>query len=744
MFSELVGVQKSFERSYKTIKYDLEELLRFSGSTEFASFEMWRWAKSIVDSRGFRIRGKLYLVPYADFFNFSPHAEAREPSEGDHFLQYHKVTGDSFSVFADRKSDRGEQLLEDYGDNSNDVYMTYHGFVPDKNQFACWQFPLVPSSVLRRKGSRVKRMEVMQAVLGNMYNAQQALCLRAGQAIHPMVYRAMHVAFASSPQLDKCTSFARDPHNRTNVLECFGEHPGVVSVRAALKRAHGALNRTKTYLQEYLLSGNEVATLQQLETQAAQLSPGDDLSPLDSHLWQKSLIYKYFQVKQDLIAGHIKVLTEEYQSFSKSASVASQGETTIDTASRAARLDEQSGPTVKAQTVARAGTTDKVDAPAAEVSTPANARTDLFAPRREPLPSIGVQDENLSASQNLASTVSAFNSWIDSFNPPVVKIKAAVVGDGMRLGVVATSDINAEEVYLSLPPQAIMSASTAQMSGLKPAFDDLSKRFPRGDAYHELLFHLMYEAFVLGQNSTWAPYLATLPTSEEMGFPLFYSDHQLEQLQGMTIVSGIQQNREQIRNKFMGVKKAVFDHYPDIFTPEVRKQALCGHAVRDHIHLQAFNWPHYLWAAAILDSRSIWWSNQRHLVPLLGACASSTGAVSQLQWYFYFCADLINCQQGPDPSRVHGTRMNPEGTHAITKAGWEFKAGEQLWENYGQPNHIYFAYHGFTMQPNAHDCAEIVVRPSILDPQAVSLDGPTCSAGPHHTLFSTGRAHSSC
>lgn len=35
------------------------------------------------------------------------------------------------------------------------------------------------------------------------------------------------------------------------------------------------------------------------------------------------------------------------------------------------------------------------------------------------------------------------------------------------------------------------------------------------------------------------------------------------------------------------------------------------------------------------------------------------------------------------------------GTAAITRAGWHVHAGHQLWENYGQPNHIYFEYHGF-------------------------------------------------
>lgn len=36
--------------------------------------------------------------------------------------------------------------------------------------------------------------------------------------------------------------------------------------------------------------------------------------------------------------------------------------------------------------------------------------------------------------------------------------------------------------------------------------------------------------------------------------------------------------------------------------------------------------------------------------------------------------------------------------------GATFVAGEQVFENYGQPNHIYFLYHGFSIQNNSHDC----------------------------------------
>jgi hypothetical protein len=40
---------------------------------------------------------------------------------------------------------------------------------------------------------------------------------------------------------------------------------------------------------------------------------------------------------------------------------------------------------------------------------------------------------------------------------------------------------------------------------------------------------------------------------------------------------------------------------------------------------------------------------------------------------------------------------------AITYAPWEFAKGEQVFENYGQPNHIYFMYHGFSLAGTASD-----------------------------------------
>jgi hypothetical protein len=77
--------------------------------------------------------------------------------------------------------------------------------------------------------------------------------------------------------------------------------------------------------------------------------------------------------------------------------------------------------------------------------------------------------------------------------------------------------------------------------------------------------------------------------------------------------------------------------------------------------------------------------------------------------------DFVNCEESENPSRVHstvkeagfdhGTSDSSTATYyAVTKAAWNFKRGSQVFENYGQPNHIYFTYHGFILPSNTHDC----------------------------------------
>jgi hypothetical protein len=93
------------------------------------------------------------------------------------------------------------------------------------------------------------------------------------------------------------------------------------------------------------------------------------------------------------------------------------------------------------------------------------------------------------------------------------------------------------------------------------------------------------------------------------------------------------------------------------------------------------SWQEYLWATGVMNSRRIWWNGQGHLVPLL---------------------DFVNCRTA-GMSRAHTTQADVDGA-AITHAAARFERGAEVFEDYAQPNHIYFLYHGFMLPDNRHDC----------------------------------------
>ncbi len=102
------------------------------------TFDDYKWAVSIVNSRGLHFRGEVYLSPVTDIFNYSPQKVSRESQGGENFLKYHILGSDgSITVLADRDAVNGEQLFEDYGDNNDDLYLKYHGFVAIGNPFTC-------------------------------------------------------------------------------------------------------------------------------------------------------------------------------------------------------------------------------------------------------------------------------------------------------------------------------------------------------------------------------------------------------------------------------------------------------------------------------------------------------------------------------------------------------------------------------------------------------------------------------
>ncbi|KAJ1391202.1 hypothetical protein B484DRAFT_408784, partial [Ochromonadaceae sp. CCMP2298] len=232
--------------------------------------------------------------------------------------------------------------------------------------------------------------------------------------------------------------------------------------------------------------------------------------------------------------------------------------------------------------------------------------------------------------------VRLFNLWFAAQCPSPSLLEAKVI-PRFRLGAVATSAFAAEEVYLGVPTGfaaslGVMDAAVAlRNSSVSILLAQLGAAYPRRDDFHELLFFLVQEMFVVGKNGLFWPYLALLPTYAEMLplVPQLWTRAEIaERLGPSDLTRLVMENRDQTRARFEALKgmPLIVAHFPP--------------------HL--FTFRHYQWATVILDSRSIWWGGKRHLVPML---------------------DLVNCKEDVlNPSRLHGTELDAGGAFALTKA----------------------------------------------------------------------------
>ena len=270
----------------------------------------------------------------------------------------------------------------------------------------------------------------------------------------------------------------------------------------------------------------------------------------------------------------------------------------------------------------------------------------------------------------LDGKLSRFNTWYSNHSGAALKVRA-VASAAYRVGVLATSAVDEGEVYLGVPEALVMGSKTIMKSAVWPVMRDIEISLRKRDPFHSLLVFLMHEFFVEGVSSFWWPYLSLLPQPSELETPLYYSDEELSRLKEHPVFSKVIEIKKNVREVFKRVKSFILDRYgPDFFPSEV------------------YTFENYLWAHTILDSRSIWWGGERHLVPML---------------------DFVNCKAGTNTTRVHSTRENEKG-EAITLADRSFRNGSEIFEDYGQPNHIYFLYHGFTLFPNHHDCLAFVLN----------------------------------
>ena len=277
---------------------------------------------------------------------------------------------------------------------------------------------------------------------------------------------------------------------------------------------------------------------------------------------------------------------------------------------------------------------------------------------------------------NLEQKVLAFNSFLQELELPVNKITARVVGDGMRIGAFAAEDIELDEPYISFSRGSIFDADIAVANVVAISSEDdrwsplaaLLKKYmytngSRNDGFDVLLLYLLHEQFVIKEESFWWPYLDLLPSLDELSeyHPLFFEEEDIDRYMSGSDVRGSILNYQ-----WRAAKKH------NTLSSDLDANIILGSDV-------LLDKRKVLWAIAIIDSRSIWWDGKRHMVPLL---------------------DLVNADI---VGRPHETKI--EQGDIVTRASRHIAKGEQVLENYGQPNHLLFMYHGFRLEHNENDCA---------------------------------------
>ncbi|CAN0052876.1 unnamed protein product, partial [Ectocarpus sp. 8 AP-2014] len=124
-------------------------------------------------------------------------------------------------------------------------------------------------------------------------------------------------------------------------------------------------------------------------------------------------------------------------------------------------------------------------------------------------------------STGLETLVREFNAWTRTVDFPIRKVEAGLIGNGMRLGLVATEAIPQGQSYLSVPGSIVLDASKARtdpelgppLSRLEASLGPLGLWDQDTDSLRVLL---IAETFVRADLSPWAPYLRLLPTPSEM------------------------------------------------------------------------------------------------------------------------------------------------------------------------------------------------------------------------------------
>eukprot|EP01040_Poterioochromonas_malhamensis_P003213 gene3213-3425_t len=535
------------------------------------TFDDYLWALSILNSRALRFHGEIHLIPMADIFNYEKHHQPRQQDNGNFFLQHHRLDPKtrSISIYADRNIETvGEQLFEDYGDNTNQIYLTYHGFVPHfLNPFHCVNFHF---------------QYYWKYLLKNLQSSSSNLFTDLKDINEDTFSRKIDLRQPENQRVIESVLKGLLSKERLELFELL-QFP-LTSLSSFCLKQDGKIPRQYLVVFSILaLSDKQLQTCQSVVKEQIVEAQKSSSSNRKRMNWLKIYEACSLNTVQDF---YDKEISDSYTAIASGIKKADVDKSTH-------THTHEPEKKVKAQ----------------ETSAPSSSSSNNLL---------------------LADKIDRFNEWFTAHHPAPSKIKAQLFNNHYRVGTVVTAKkITKEELYLGVPVDIILSAEKAfHMPGIQSLVLSLYQKYGRNDEFHELIFFLIYEALMQGEKSQFSPYLSLLPQVEDMrkNLPVFWDKETLHQrLLPSHLLVDILNYQQRIQRRFQFLQNIT--EISSFFKVPV---SLNGDSSE---RLNYFTYDNYLWATAILDSRSIWWDGKRHLVPML---------------------DFINCEENrKDPKRLH-------------------------------------------------------------------------------------------
>lgn len=247
-----------------------------------------------------------------------------------------------------------------------------------------------------------------------------------------------------------------------------------------------------------------------------------------------------------------------------------------------------------------------------------------------------------------------------------VSSKASVGPGSEGRGVWAKQTIAAGEEIARVPIKLVLSKeSAASALGSDIISEDMGE-------YTAIALQLIHERYVLQDASFWQPYLDLLPDTAEIGSSFTWSEEDLELLSGSLIQNISSFLREKIQDEYRSLCETTLAKDPASFP------------------LDVFTLPRYIWAYAVLLSRSFRLRFDRKgekiaLVPFV---------------------DFIN--HDPESKAYVAGVTEAAGRYVMLKTDRKYGPKEQVFDSYGRrSNDELLLLYGFSLETNVHNYVEI-------------------------------------